>query len=132
MKIGIHLGCSLEKISIEEQIRLMKENGFTAAFCMADNPNIDEWVEKAQAAGIDHEEYGYSVFESVSICERFTVAVLLFPLTSVPIPSNGSPRNEVPLLSAPALPSNRHTHPKPFVHNPQTVTLFQTYELRTK
>ena len=27
MKIGIHLGCSLEKISIEEQIRLMKENG---------------------------------------------------------------------------------------------------------
>ena len=65
MKIGIHLGCSLEKISIEEQIRLMKENGFTAAFCMADNPNVDEWVEKAQAAGIDVENL-HSPFRKIN------------------------------------------------------------------
>lgn len=55
MKIGIHLGCCIEKISIDEQIRLMKENGFTTTFGMASGDHIDEWIEKCQAAGIEVE-----------------------------------------------------------------------------
>lgn len=65
MKIGIHMGCCTADISIEEQIRLMKENGFTTTFAMADKPNIDEIIEKAQAAGLEVENL-HSPFRKIN------------------------------------------------------------------
>lgn len=55
MKIGIHLNCCVGNVPIEEQIRLMKENGFATTFCMADIENVDEVIETVQKAGIEFE-----------------------------------------------------------------------------
>ncbi len=52
MKIGINMNCYGGGLSVDEQIRLMKENGFEATFLGCEGPNFDEVVEKLQAAGI--------------------------------------------------------------------------------
>ncbi len=43
-KIGINLGCYGNGLSIEEQIRLMAENGFETTFMGSENSNIDQIV----------------------------------------------------------------------------------------
>jgi len=55
MKIGIHLNAFTKNITLEEQIRLMKENGFSTTFCMANKENVDEVIETVQRAGIAFE-----------------------------------------------------------------------------
>ena len=55
MKIGIHLNAYTKNITLEEQIRLMKENGFSTTFCMANRENVDEVIETVQKAGIEFE-----------------------------------------------------------------------------
>lgn len=52
MKIGINLGCYGGGLTIEEQIRLIKENGFEACFLGCEGADFDAVVEKVQAAGI--------------------------------------------------------------------------------
>lgn len=54
MKLGISKGC-YGKISIEEEIRLMKENGFTATFVSNEYEAFDRDVEALQTAGIEVE-----------------------------------------------------------------------------
>ena len=51
MKLGINMNC-YGGLSVEEQIRLMKENGFEATFLGCEGANFDEVVEKLQQAGI--------------------------------------------------------------------------------
>jgi len=55
MKKGINLNCMRDRISIDEQLVLMKKNGFSTTFCMADSPDVDSIIEKTQSAGISFE-----------------------------------------------------------------------------
>ena len=55
MKIGINLDCCVGNVPIQEQIRLMKENGFSTTFCMADIEKVVEVIETVQKAGIKFE-----------------------------------------------------------------------------
>ena len=52
MKIGINMNCYGGGLPIDEQLRLMKENGFEATFLGCEGASFDETVEKIQAAGI--------------------------------------------------------------------------------
>ena len=52
MKIGINMNCYGGGLPVDEQIRLMKENGFEATFLGCEGANFDEVVEKLQAEGI--------------------------------------------------------------------------------
>ena len=51
MKIGINMGC-YPGITIEEQIKLMKENGFETCFLGCESPTFDETVKTIQESGI--------------------------------------------------------------------------------
>lgn len=102
MKIGIHMGGYSQPISIDEKIRLMKENDFTTTFCMADAENVDEIIEKVQAAGIEVEnlhspfrkinamwhgddealkECEAEIYAAVDTCARHGIPVLVMHVT---------------------------------------------------
>lgn len=51
MKIGINLNC-YPGVPLEEQIKLMKENGFEACFLGSESPIYDDIVKTLQANGI--------------------------------------------------------------------------------
>lgn len=55
MKKGINLNCMRDRVTIEEQFVLMKANGFSTTFCMADADGVDAIIEKGQASGISFE-----------------------------------------------------------------------------
>ena len=52
MSIGINIHCYSKELPIHKQIKLMKENGFTATFCMADIYDLDNIISKVQKEGI--------------------------------------------------------------------------------
>ncbi len=51
MKLGINLGC-YGGLTVDEQIALMKKNGFTACFLSNERDDFDDAVETLQKAGI--------------------------------------------------------------------------------
>lgn len=51
MKIGINMGC-YPGLAIDEQIKLMKENGFETCFLGCEGPSFDENVKAIQESGI--------------------------------------------------------------------------------
>ena len=52
MSIGINIHCYSKELPIHEQIKLMKENGFTTTFCMADAYDVDNIISTVQKEGI--------------------------------------------------------------------------------
>ena len=51
MKIGVNINC-YKPLSVERQIELMKQNGFTATFVLADTPNLYQIIDACKNAGI--------------------------------------------------------------------------------
>lgn len=55
MSIGVNLDFCLGEISLERQVELMKQNGFTKTFCMATYDDIDNIIDVVQKHGVEFE-----------------------------------------------------------------------------
>lgn len=105
MKIGINLHLFGE-LDINQQIKLMLDNGFTTTFVASENPNLTQEMEAIKAAGIVCEsahapidkindmwsdtEAGEVMLErlcrSVDVCQKQGIPVLVVHLASVGAP----------------------------------------------
>ena len=102
MSIGINIHCYSKDLPIHEQIRLMKENGFSTTFCMADMADVDNVIRTVQKEGIVFETWhaplaginkmwnedksGNEMFEkllaSVQKCSEYSIPVLVVHLSA--------------------------------------------------
>ena len=102
MSIGINIHCYSKELPIHEQIKLMRENGFTTTFCMADAYDVDNMIRAVQKEGIvfetlhaplaginkmwNEDKSGDEMLEkllvSVQKCSQFGIPVLVVHLSA--------------------------------------------------
>ncbi len=101
MEIGINLNC-YPNLDVQTQIRLMKQNGFTTAFILANTPNLDQVIDACKQNDIrienlhapfvgvnalwqnsaDGERYFESQMRAVDACARNGIPTLVIHLSS--------------------------------------------------
>lgn len=97
MKIGIHLDCCVGNLPIEKQIRLMKENGFSTTFCMANRENVDDVISTVQNAGIEFENL-HAPFRSINAMWENDEAVAQETLNELFAAIDTCARHGIPVL----------------------------------
>lgn len=97
MKIGIHLNCCVGNVPLEEQIRLMKENGFSTTFCMADRENVDEVIEMVQKGGIEFENL-HAPFKKINAMWEEDDAAAQITLNELFAAIDTCARHKIPVL----------------------------------
>ena len=110
MEIGINLNC-YPNLDVQTQIRLMQQSGFTAAFILADAPNLNQAICACKQGGIrienlhapfvgvnalwqnsaDGERYFESQMRAVDACAQNGVPTLVVHLSSKTPPPLVSP-----------------------------------------